>query len=118
MHYYTLLLHYVIHVNPTKLQEFSPGDTQQYADLAYDALFTTDLTKPFTLVNGCEVTAMTVEAGQWTRLHILNVGHQYNSILTIESVVAGAAQCDVGLLSKVRSVRVYTHAYMSNKVEK
>jgi hypothetical protein len=45
---------------------------------------------------------MTVEAGQWTRLHILNVGHQYNSILTIESVAAGAAQCDVGLLSKVR----------------
>jgi hypothetical protein len=52
---------------------------------------------------------MTVEAGQWTRLHILNVGHQYNSILTIESVAAGAAQCDVGLLSKVRTQCVCVH---------
>ncbi|KAG5191210.1 hypothetical protein JKP88DRAFT_174886 [Tribonema minus] len=91
------------------IQEIDPIALQTYADAAKDQLFQTDIAQAFTLVNGCDAgdVEMTVEAGQWVRVHILNHANAFNSALTIKAAVAGAApaapaaaQCDVLLLGK------------------
>ncbi|KAG5190438.1 hypothetical protein JKP88DRAFT_175697 [Tribonema minus] len=97
------------------IQEIDPPGLQAFATQSGDRIFDSDITAAFTLVNGCSAPgagvvvkpAMTtalaninVEAGQWTRLRLLNVGHQYNSIITIEPKVLNGVPCQLGLLAK------------------
>ncbi|KAG5179536.1 hypothetical protein JKP88DRAFT_167518 [Tribonema minus] len=55
----------------------------------------------FAMVNGCgKVPTFQIEAGQWTKLRILNVGATYNVALTLAPPAAGILPCDVMLIAK------------------
>jgi FtsP/CotA-like multicopper oxidase with cupredoxin domain len=85
------------------MQEFNPPILTQYAEQSGDIVFETDIKEPFVLANGCEAAELTVEAGQWTRVHMLNVGEQWNSIVRVVSSKKGAVaadECDISLLGK------------------
>ncbi|KAG5182151.1 hypothetical protein JKP88DRAFT_263405 [Tribonema minus] len=66
------------------VQEIVPAKLTQYAGAAHDTVFATNITDPFLLVNGCAAPApITLEAGQWTRLHLLNVALEFNSVFAL-----------------------------------
>mmetsp|Transcript_10825 Transcript_10825/g.15312 ORF Transcript_10825/g.15312 Transcript_10825/m.15312 type:complete len:1257 (+) Transcript_10825:147-3917(+) len=82
------------------IQEFDPIKTSLYALEARDRLYITEATTPYTMINGCEEPVLTLEQGQWTRLRMMNIGHEYNSLLTILPMEEDEEPCQMGLLAK------------------
>ncbi|KAG5188997.1 hypothetical protein JKP88DRAFT_193088, partial [Tribonema minus] len=81
------------------IQEIDPAAAAAAAVIA--AAAAADV-PPLLMVNGCAdaPAQMRVEAGQWTKLHILNVGVAYNAVATLVAAADGVAACDVVLLGK------------------
>eukprot|EP00612_Vaucheria_litorea_P002945 CAMPEP_0171462106 /NCGR_PEP_ID=MMETSP0945-20130129/6282_1 /TAXON_ID=109269 /ORGANISM="Vaucheria litorea, Strain CCMP2940" /LENGTH=1259 /DNA_ID=CAMNT_0011988577 /DNA_START=93 /DNA_END=3872 /DNA_ORIENTATION=+ len=82
------------------IQEFIPANSARFAFEMNDKIYESDIIDSFVLVNGCDAFEMTLEAGRWTRLHILNQAHVFNVVLAIEPVLPTSLPCDLGLMGK------------------
>ncbi|KAG5181816.1 hypothetical protein JKP88DRAFT_199693 [Tribonema minus] len=87
------------------VQDINTDLLGRLAGYSGDSLFSkSPMMKPFTMVNGCDPADapadVALAAGQWTKLRMLNVGTQYNSVLSIVPAVPAADPCDVQLLAK------------------
>mmetsp|Transcript_9325 Transcript_9325/g.14037 ORF Transcript_9325/g.14037 Transcript_9325/m.14037 type:complete len:1237 (-) Transcript_9325:165-3875(-) len=82
------------------IQDFAPKDLNTYKLNSKDLIFKADFEDPIPMINGCIELEMTVEAGQWTRLRMINSGITFNSYVTILPRDNAAFQCEIGLLAK------------------